>query len=92
MDDCGIILEIGSKPLLADRIRRRASAAGKDIVTLPRSGGAPFHAVVVAGETVFRMPRPDVGPLRRMMDETLEILRRLKALGRSPSAAIDLIA
>jgi acyl transferase domain-containing protein len=35
-DGCNIFLEIGGQPMLGARIQRRATAAGKQVVTLPR--------------------------------------------------------
>jgi acyl transferase domain-containing protein len=53
-DGGNIFLEIGGQPMLAARIRRRAAAAGKEVVTLPPQRSGSLRELMDAAEESLR--------------------------------------
>jgi acyl transferase domain-containing protein len=56
-DGGNIFLEIGGQPMLAPRIQRRAAAAGKEVVTLPRQRSDSLPALMDESEDILRKSR-----------------------------------
>jgi cytochrome P450/malonyl CoA-acyl carrier protein transacylase len=61
---CKVFLEIGGQPMLAARIRRRAAAAGKEVVTLPPRRSESVPALMDEAEEILRKSGVFIRPRR----------------------------